>query len=134
MVPEEYADLIDEMLRKTHDGTIQWKETLNQREFLVYFDDFTVSARGGSDDEENSYITLTLKDTKGKNLDSFTIGDGDPDYVKLADLYNTARRRALNIDGAIKAIMKELRTKKKIGDRKPVPTSIDGDDEEEVPF
>ncbi|HKO36409.1 MAG TPA: hypothetical protein VJV21_08015 [Pyrinomonadaceae bacterium] len=130
MVPEEYAELVEELVSKTHDGTIEWKTTVNQREFLAYFDKFTLSTRGGTDDEENSYVTVTLKDTTGRNLDSFTIWDSDPDWMKLSDVHNTARRRALNIDGAIRAIVTELRAKKKIGPR-PEPSP---EDDEEVPF
>jgi len=126
MIPDDYTELIDELTRRTLEGRVLWKPTLNQREYLVYFDQFTLSLRDGSDDEDNAYITVTLKDKAGKNIDYFTVWSGDADWAKVSDLHQASRRKALNIDGAIKSIVTELRTKTAIGMK--VPKTEDEDE------
>jgi hypothetical protein len=129
MIPDGYEELVDELTKKTLDGSVHWKATMNNREFLVYFDEFALSMRDGTNDEQDWYVAVTLKNKTGKNIDSFIVWDSEPGYQKLSALHYSARRKALNIDGALKSIVGELRTKARIGEEPPAT-----DEDEEVPF
>lgn len=109
MISDEYRPLVDLLARRTSDDAVNWQATSDEDEFLVKFDNFSLSLRSAWDQEtEKQYIAFTLRDAQGKRMDNFWVEVGDADYDQLNELWSRARRKALNIDSAIRQIIEEL--------------------------
>ena len=130
MIPELYREVLENLHARTLLGTVEWTETVNSREFLVYFEKFSLSIRDGVyDNSTEGFVMFTLKNEQGKNLDSFAVDETDVWYQKAKELHTAARRKANRVDDALILIAKELRSSDVVG-RKPTKA----DDEEDVPF
>ena len=129
MIPKIYRDVVDGLHAKTTQDSVEWNTTVNENEFLVYFDKFTLSIRASWDDDEHERVILfTLKNDLGKNIDSFRVPESEPAFTKVAELFDAARRKANRVDEALAAIANELKESKTIGRK-----GKNGDDDE-VPF
>lgn len=123
---DEYRAIVDELHTKTLRGQVEWRTTVNAREFLVYFEKFALSIRDGSEDGSD-FIFFSLKNVQGKNIDHFVIDYNDVQFDKAQELHAAARRKANHVDIAIRSIVDELKTKPTIGE-KPA------EDDDEPPF
>jgi hypothetical protein len=129
MVPDEYGDILNDLYAKTARGQVEWTATINNREFLVYFAKFALSVRAAYEDESRlELVSFTLKNEEGKNIDHFSVFEGETWFPNAMELHDAARRKANRVNEALKSITEELRTATTIGKRPPP------DDEEAIPF
>lgn len=116
MVPDAYRKLITKLALRTSKGEVNWRTTSEEGKFIVNFTKgFTVSVSHYWY-ESQDFVKVSILDSEGKEIDFFVIDDGDNDWYQLNEMYNTARRTALNINKAIEAISEELESEGTIGE------------------
>lgn len=109
MIPQEYNDLIQKLHDKTIIKKVEWKTSPNENEFTVNFTDFILTLyKGLSSASDTAYIRLNIVNNRGKIIDQIFVNLNDDDGHIMENLYETARRRAYNIDKAIETIIHEL--------------------------
>ena len=108
MITEEYIGLIEKLLGKTQAGEVNWISTSSNSEFVVYFNDFSLSISGGNDAAGEPYTRVILRNDNGTEMDSFWAVESEPEWELVNELLSGARRKALNIDKAIHNILSEL--------------------------
>ena len=125
MIPEHYRALMKSLTERTAARTAQWKPTSRDNEFVLYFEDYSISLKTDSISDQ---ILCHLRSREGKMLDTFEVGLQDVDWHLLESLLSGARRSALGLDEAVQRIMAELQTKAIVGLNAP-PT-----EEDDFPF
>lgn len=116
MINNDYFELVEKLIHRTKEGKVNWKSTANEDEFIVFFNDFSLSiyiSRVGFGPV--SHVVISLRDDTGKEIDRFDLDDEDEHYEMVMNLHSSARRKALRIDDALHTIMSELESKNSIG-------------------
>lgn len=131
MISDTYEPLIDQLIQRTSEGAVNWHPTSDEGEFVVYFDDFSLSLRLARSSHDPNSCVLTVMDNSGKQLDWETVEEGEKGWIKVSGLHDMARRKAMRIDDALSTILKELKGNSP-GKKQapPRPTSSDDD----IPF
>lgn len=109
MIPREYADLIEKLTEKTDQKLVEWKTTPIENEFSVSFKDFSLTLfKGLNVGSDNAFIRLNIINARGKVIDQIFVNIKDEEGEQIEELYETARRRAFQIDRAIESMIREL--------------------------
>ena len=132
MIPDQYTNILNNLLHKSRNGQVNWLSTADDKEFLVQFSSFSLSIRIWWDEfNSTAEIMVKLRDNSGNVLDTFSEGEDGPGWSLLEELFGAARRKALRIDEAIGEIEKELEVDDQVGaDRKARRANRDDD----IPF
>ena len=105
MANEKMIKIATSLLEKSRKGEIAWEETSDQDTYLASFPSYSVQLVKATD----WLFILSIVDSKGRRLDSLRSGDeGIPDSVRLNDLFEMARHRALSVDVTLDDVLENL--------------------------
>ena len=138
-IPEVYYKVIYGLLQKSQKNEVIWNTTTDANTFIVYFDKFSLSISQkywGDFNNPEIYFTIDIINDNGETIDSFQIEGGEADWNRISELFTLARRSALSIDNAIKAILTEISKNGIIGKKKNDGNSSSSDDgfTDDIPF
>jgi hypothetical protein len=114
---EKPKKLMEVLLRRTARGEIEWQEGLTDVFQVSFKDNSVLIASHANEREETVTYAVSLLNSEGTVADRFTDEDLDKDevghaggfwFVKLAELYAMARRRARGADKVLDDILKEV--------------------------
>ena len=118
MIPKTYEEIIKNIENKTEENNANWHTTARENEFIIYFKEFSLSVSTHHDaDQEISYVQITMYSEDGIPIDYFTIEDRDTEYNYMYNFYQSAKRKALNIDEALNQILSEVKKEGIIGEK-----------------
>jgi len=118
---EKHGTLIDRLIKKTQDRSLEWKTSLLEGRYQISFRDNTVRIHmvdGGDDGSpfENPMVYLELINDEG--IVAETINDEELDrdipvekhfwFKKMTSLFELARRSALGSDKILDEILTDL--------------------------
>lgn len=104
---QKMIELVDRLLRNTKAGKLKWQEAVKRDSYVVHFPDVSLRIARNSRNVSSVSFTLELINQEGTEIETlsrYDLGDfGDPedDGAKLREIYDVARRQALDIDGTI---------------------------------
>jgi len=99
----------EEVLSKTKDGKIRWQPTAVDNHFITALGGhFTLSLSQYTDEAQDFEYALVLKDQEGRILVRVASLDDSIEFRGLSELYETARRQALQVDDKIDQVLGEL--------------------------
>lgn len=106
---EQMSKLIDKLIKLGQQDKVDWQETADETTFLAPVSKFVVQV-SRANAEPNADYHFEISDPTGKTLDEARVAFRyqDPDYQRLAWLYESARRRALNVDEAYAELLSSL--------------------------
>ena len=96
-------ELADQVLRSTRAGKLNWQEGVRRNSYTVHFPDISLSIVENRD----RLLTLELINDKGTVIETLSrhdlgdFGDSEDDGAKLREIYDIARRQAVDVDGTI---------------------------------
>lgn len=107
MTDDKTKKLLAEILVKTHEGRLDWRETAKPTVFIAAIaGQFTVQVQKG--DFDDGYETLfVLRDLEDRELISISSNDRSA-RGGLMELYDLARRRALRVDDKVDQLLSVL--------------------------
>ncbi len=126
VIDEKLSHLVGALLRKTGEGKVSWKPTVNDGEFLAGFKRYVVSIRQSvlrfEDDisQQEYLIELSLLNQDGKVMEtkassskqgSIWAPSLSNDYEYLHELFILARRSAYNVAEGLDSLLKELESR-----------------------
>lgn len=111
-MPEKEAELVQQLLEKTHAKAIPWEPTAKFNQFVAPFRGnvtFTV-VRYESDYGQSNY-KLLMKDQDGREMLCLDTSDNLslPLATNLGELYKAAHDSALRVEETIEALLDDLR-------------------------
>lgn len=113
---EDYSTLINLLIVKTKSGKAKWETTSARRTYQTYIDGnfITIYTRDntllefGIDKEPEAVLAINGMD--GEEIDSVKVYvTTSKDYSLLDELYNVAKRNALNLDQTITNLISSLK-------------------------
>lgn len=108
MSSKKYLQLIDKLMDKTGEGQLDWRETAWSETFQVSFTNYSITLSQVHANGTLGYVDHILN-YEGRTVDSFSDDDLKPEGLdRMAELYQKARRRALNADNALDEILSQL--------------------------
>jgi hypothetical protein len=119
MLDERYEKFVRQLLQKTRQFEVNWQPSTDTQTFIVTEDDITIGIYLGSDDFDNTYVTLSLRNSDGKLIDNVTVDAGEKEYSALYDLFAEARRKANKVDATLDNLLKKLSAEGEFGDDLP---------------
>ena len=109
MVPQTYMKIFEKLYIQTNDGLLNWEPGTHDFNFLISFDNYSISITKDIFDEDLERYIFRLHDEFGNEIDGFNVSMGDePSFTRASDIFSKARRYALNIDKAIREIEAKL--------------------------
>ena len=111
----KFISLLRNLLEATEEGKLAWEETPNENTYRVFLDRAIVHISADSDEPfALVYYTASLKNPDGKELESLTVSRNEEsdDWQLFADLYEAARRRAINVDGLLDGLIESVKKKR----------------------
>lgn len=134
MISDDYIHLVEKLVERTKAGEVNWKSTVSDNEFMVYFKNFSLSVSTSYDpDEDRVFAYLSLRNDSGKEIDKFWIDQDDEHFQMISDMHAGARRKAFRIDEALHTIMSELNSDGAVGLKKKPAKNVDNFDDD-IPF
>lgn len=130
MAELEFQALVSRLAERTAEGKVNWKPTASEAEYVLYFKNNALSMRRGVDEEDDEFIVFTLRNDAGKKIDEFRVWESFNNWDAVADMWTSARRRALGLNEALEGLLMEIETKDVIGDE----AGPKHEDEEGLPF
>lgn len=113
---EKIARLVRALSKKTADGKIEWKSTVDDGVFQVSFPNYSVqvSTRPTRDERaEGQDVVVSIRNEEGELIEQ--VADIDFDNTNLpgafrtmTNLYNSARRQALGVEKALDELLGEI--------------------------
>ncbi len=103
---EKMVSIAQGLLENTSRGLVGWEATASAFKFQTANSDYSITIefphyQGGP--------TLTIVDQGGRAIEQLSLDLKSDEGKLLASLYETARRRALNVDATLDRIMSELK-------------------------
>ncbi len=109
MIPEQYREMINTLHNKSKDDEVNWGATSESDLFIVSFPKVTVAVQSYYDEDNDKAVKIQLMNKEGRLLDEFSDYEREhDDWNKLSEIFNSARRKALKLDEAIRNISQEL--------------------------
>lgn len=114
---QQQIQLVNQLVKKTEAGQIDWKQSPDENAFLVSFKKNSVKLIRGPTSTANPLYTIEVIGGDGnvvESFDDFTLDidqGGIPDgefYSKMRELHELARRRAFGADKVLNEILKDL--------------------------
>lgn len=115
-IRDRMTKLAKQLLRRTLNGQISWNETDNENEFIYSASDSSVAIQNNNTRSITGRYTLTVRNWRGTIVQQLQSALRESDFVEiqedwnevLLDLYEAARRNALNIEGMLDDLITEL--------------------------
>ena len=76
MADTDFDTLLDRLAERTAAGTVNWKMTSRDDEFVIYFQKFALTMRHGFDEDGDEYVTFrfgTKRERRSTNIGSSRI-------------------------------------------------------------
>lgn len=111
MINEKLRLLIDKLLEKTIANQVNWNQSSGYNGYQLILSNGSLSVDNFWDDDSNqSYISVTLYNDNGENIDSITAGSRkeSDDYLYLENFYKIVKRKYLKADETIDSFFKEI--------------------------
>ncbi len=111
----KFIILLRNLLEASIEGKVQWEETPVEESFRVFLGSAIVRVSRTFDEVfERTCYSVVLVDQDGKSLDEITTGrtDDEGEQRLLIDLFEVARRRALDVDGLLDGLIQSLNKKR----------------------
>ena len=111
-IEHKMIELADQLLRSTRAGKLNWREGVRKDSYASDFPDVSLSIantpRGDFTLEliNNEGTVIATLSSETVRLDDFE--NPEPTSTKLQEIYDTARRQVLDIDGTIEKAIKYL--------------------------
>ena len=101
--------LIPKLLERTQRGEISWQETADESRFLFSSAEYSIAV---AHDSGSSYtyetFELSVINERGITIDSLSIRANLEESIELAELYASAKRRALGADEILDKVLKDF--------------------------
>lgn len=117
-IPDEYKDIVDMLAAATTEGRVKWVATKYDVQVAVSGSRFSLWT-GNDANRKRDFVALALSDNDGKPLDAWQVDESSTEYDFMHDLYNRARRKALEVPQRLASIREEFKTRHIIGDTAP---------------
>ena len=107
--------IAEKLVERSRKGEVTWQETVDEDEFAVSFPDYSIVIERVRRVGLNARYRLSLMSKNGFRLDSLSpeaSGGGHPD---LKELFEIARRKALQVDERLDQALKALNEEGAIG-------------------
>ncbi len=101
---EKFNKIISRLLEKTKNSEIHWKRT-SERVFISSVQNFSFVLDSDMFGGKN---ILSVINEEGVEIESATTEDPEIDSRSLYELYESAKRDAYNVEGALDAIINQL--------------------------
>jgi len=111
----KFVTLLRNLLEASIEDKVQWKETPIEDSFRLILDRTIVRVSRTFDEVlERTCYSVSLVDTEGKSLDEMSsVHTEDKTELRLLmDLFEVARRRALDVDGLLDGLIQTLNKKR----------------------
>ena len=120
-IPEESRDVVTALLEKARAGEVQWAIGDSENECVVNFPENTVIVSWTASQPPGGLLSMgrmealpemyhfQVLDSRGYKLVNFAVAEHDGDFSVMAELFNLAKRKALNIPGALETLKTQLR-------------------------
>ncbi|SRR5712692_9138701 len=117
-IPDESKEVVTALLEKARAGEVQWAIGDREGECVVNFPEYTVVVSWTPSSERQGLLAMggtpemyhfQILDNRGYKLVNFAVADHDGDFNIMAELFNLAKRKALNIPGALETLKTQLR-------------------------
>ena len=133
MISDEYYELIAKLVKRTLSGEVNWKATSDDNQFVLYFNNFSLSVYQATDQNSGEeFARIVLLNDDGKEIDSFWVSERDEHWEIASNLFTGARRKALKIDEALHTILDELDGDGTVGKKEAPNKKTPFDDD--IPF
>lgn len=107
-IPDEYQQIVKDILSLTRQTRIPWKEGPTGWIFLASFRGLSVRVED-SGENEGVEFTFALLNNQGKDVDSFAVTRGEGEgFSTLRELWKLANRQVLRVDEAVAALRHEI--------------------------
>ena len=112
-IPEPFIGVVQRLAAGTDGRQLRWQMVPNGDFYFVAFKDISIAigvspARVDSNGRHPSGVFVRLLDAAGVPIDGFTIDEADPDFERVMQLCQQARRQAKKIDERIALATQEL--------------------------
>lgn len=109
MTEDRYRNFLGVLFKKTVDGSVKWNETSDDAAFRISFPSGSVLIQRIAQGFDDDIFVATLEDSRGREIASVndwlpTSSDDEP----IEKLFIHARASALDIDGTLDSMEKEL--------------------------
>jgi hypothetical protein len=117
---EQVEKLVERLTRLSAEGKVEWEETADEDTFQAAVSKFVVTVGKAGSNVDSDYH-LRILDQAGKVIERATVSKYgpyastlnivnyvDPEWVRLHDLHEYARRRALHVDEALSDLLSSL--------------------------
>lgn len=107
MVNTKLLQLAQKIEDKTDHGELNWEETSNDNIFQVSFPKYSVSIERVPETEQTyEHYVLRLFNERNTLMDE--LKSSQAPEISLEEIFDKARRTALNVDSALDDLMREL--------------------------
>ena len=112
MVEKKLGKLIERLHKKTLAGEIDWDATADPRRFQTALPDYTIQLTSDPSESASQAFELSVFDEEDRQIESVRPIDLQGVLTSptgaMRDLYEAARRQALNVDEALDHLLEEL--------------------------
>ncbi|MEZ5404251.1 MAG: hypothetical protein R2729_31520 [Bryobacteraceae bacterium] len=104
---DRFAALIGKLLKRTRDGSLTWRETADEEEFLAPTPNASVliSQRFGRFGTE---LRIKILDDRGRVVETMDASENSGCEEEATELYEAARRTALNSERVLDELLQSL--------------------------
>ena len=105
---EQIEKLVVKLTKLTEDGRVAWEPTADENTFLASVSKFvvTIGKFPSYEDVRDDYV-FRIRSDEGRVIDEAE-ATGNPEWTRLGELYEMARRNALHVDEALSDILSSL--------------------------
>ena len=106
----EIADIITKLLERTNEDKVSWKPTANEDTFVAVVGNISTSVRGHGSSQRYQIVEFQILNAEGREIESYTARVGSDSVIadKVMELYEKARRVALDVDSQLDDLLKAL--------------------------
>jgi hypothetical protein len=105
-------ELLDGILSATEDATLKWQEARTDNYWADVVNHKLSIWEWSDPQSESTGITIELSAKDGKTLDTVQADEFSNKFPGLRELFNAARRSALNVSEVIEELANELKASK----------------------
>jgi len=108
-VPQQYQSIVTHLANVA--DKLKWTTLLVQGDLTVFstkLDKVALTIWGDKRSPISASYKIQIKNDAGVSIDEFNVDEGEPLSDLLSSIHETARRKALDIDGTIDALNKSL--------------------------
>lgn len=118
-IPNDYTDIVRKLAETTDQGRVIWSEVTFGYEVAILKSRLRIYS--GTDEDDRGFVSVTLNDANGKNIDNWYVDQGEQDFDFMYRLVAAAKRYAHGIPDRLSAIKTALESSKMIGGDDDIP-------------